>query len=57
MIDTILSYYFTDTVIAKMGDWYPVVYSWAAFSIVVASAILAIVSLIAFFKAIFKLFR
>ena len=57
MIDTILSYYFTDTVITKMGDWYPVVYSWAAFSIVVASAILAIVSLTAFFKSIFKLFR
>lgn len=57
MIDTILSYYFTEPVISKMGDWYPVVYSWAAFSIVLCSAILAIVSLTAFFKSIFKLFR
>ena len=57
MIDTILSYYFTDAVITKMGDWYPVVYSWASFAIVICSAILAIISLTAFFKSIFKLFR
>lgn len=32
MIDTILGGIFSADVIEKMGDWYPIVYSWSVFA-------------------------
>lgn len=57
MIDTILGGLYTPTVVEKMGDIYPHVYSWSAFALVVLYALMgffAFAALLCFFGRWFK---
>lgn len=47
MIDTILNGLYTSEVIEKMGGWYDCVYSWSAFSIVIAYVLIAVIAFLA----------
>ena len=35
MVDSILSLLYDSTVVDKMGDMYPIIYSWSAFALTV----------------------
>lgn len=44
MVDSILSLLYNSTVIDKMGDMYPIIYSWSAFALTVIYVLTGFVS-------------
>lgn len=47
LINSILDVLYTSEVVEKMGGWYDCVYSWSAFSIVVAYVLIAVIAFLA----------
>ena len=57
MINTILNSLYSSDVIEKMGGWYDCIYSWSAFTIVVAYVLVSVIAflgLIVWFGRWFK---
>lgn len=57
MIDTILNSLYTSDVIDNMGGWYDCVYSWSAFTILIAYVLISVIAflgLIVWFGRWFK---
>ena len=44
MVDSILSFLYDSTVIDKMGDMYPIIYSWSAFALAIVYVLVGFVS-------------
>lgn len=57
MIETIIDPFFTESVVEKMGDWYPVVYSWAVFAVVAGLVLCGVVLIGVFARWLLRWFR
>jgi hypothetical protein len=50
----ILDFFFTDSIVSVMGDWYPVVYSWSVFAILCGFCLCGLVLFVTLCKSLLR---